>query len=71
MATKDAYLMQMLVGVPVSILFMLVVIGAQIGLQWINWETGSSHSEDGTNNVPMYLKYLPGVINSILIIVFG
>jgi len=61
----------MIVGVPVSLAFMCVVIGSQVLLQYVNWEKGAANSDDGTNTVPLYWKYLPGVINSILIIVFG
>ena len=50
---------------------MSIVLGAQVVLQWVKWEEGKAHSDDGTDNVPIYWKYLPGVINSILIILFG
>ena len=72
-ATKDAYLMQMLVGVPVSLVFMLIVIASQCALQYANYKSGQTNdnAEEGTNTVPMWMKYTPGIINSILIIVFG
>ena len=43
-ATKDAYTRQMLVGVPVSLAFMMLVIGCQVALQALNWEIGESYS---------------------------
>ena len=60
----------MLVGVPISMLFMGCIVGAQVLLQWVNWEKGSANSDE-TKKVPAYWKYMPGVINSILIIYFG
>ena len=69
MATKDAYLRQLFIGVPISLIFMLFVFGSQIGLQWIKWEVGDAGDPD--REVPIAWKYLPGIINSILIIVFG
>lgn len=60
----------MLVGVPISMLFMACIVGAQVLLQWVNWEKGSANSDE-TKKVPAYWKYMPGVINSILIIYFG
>ena len=65
----------MYVGVPVSILFMSLIVLAQIGLQWVNWEIAvgdaDTTEEKDKAKVPNYWKYVPGVINSILIIVFG
>jgi len=53
---------------------MSLVIGAQIALQWVKWEVGDANTENGSEdskNVPLAWKYLPGVINSCLIILFG
>jgi hypothetical protein len=65
----------MLVGVPVSLAFMVLVVAAQVMLQWINWTIASSaadtEEEKAKKAVPTYWKYIPGVINSILIIIFG
>ena len=59
----------MLVGVPVSIVFILLVCGAQAAMQVVNWEMAKTETE--TKKVPVYWKYMPAVINSILIILFG
>ena len=36
----------------------------------MNWEIGNNN-DDKSQKVPIYWKYIPGLINSILIIVFG
>lgn len=69
-ATRDAYKWQLSLGIPVSLAFMFLVIGAQILLQWVNWEMGSSN-DSVKKAVPIYWKYIPGVINTVLIIIFG
>ena len=69
-ATKKAYERQMLIGVPVSILFMFLVISGQVMMQYINWSVAQSAIESDTE-VPSAYKYAPGVINSALIIIFG
>ena len=58
----------MCVGVPISLIFIALVIGAQAAMQYANWEMAQSAGE---GKVPIYWKYIPAVINSILIIVFG
>ena len=59
---------------------MAVVVGAQILLQWVKWEVGGANDTDPENttgadnearNVPIAWRYLPGIINSVLIIIFG
>ena len=76
-ATKRAYERQLAIGVPITVLSMLLVLLAQVALQVANWEIAAAyHSEDGVDEsgnqpVPLYWKYLPAVINSILILVFG
>ena len=35
----------MLVGVPISLLAMGVVVGAQVLLQWVKWKVGDSNDE--------------------------
>ena len=47
-----------------------VVIGAQVLLQYANWEIGKTNDTED-QKVPIYWKYIPAVINSLLIIVFG
>jgi len=60
----------MAVGIPVSLLFMAIVIGAQAGMQKVNWEM--ARDENGNKKeVPAHWKYLPAVINTVLIILFG
>mgnify|MGYP000845291154 CR=1 FL=1 len=74
MATRDAYLMQMLVGVPVSLLFMGLVIGAQVLMQWWNWQIIKDQTDEletGEQKVAGYMKYVPSVINAALIVLFG
>ena len=34
---RRSYLVQLLVGIPVSLFFMCLVIGAQVGMQIANW----------------------------------
>ena len=46
-ASKDAYLRQMCIGVPVSLAFMGLVVLAQVALQYANWEIGSNY--DGSS----------------------
>ena len=56
-----------------------VVVAAQIALQWVKWEVGgandssenSSVEGEDARNVPLAWRYLPGIINSLLIILFG
>lgn len=47
-----------------------LVVGAQVLLQWANWEMGTTN-DSNTNKVPAYFRYIPGVVNSILIVIFG
>lgn len=76
-ATRDSYKRQLLIGVPISVLFMAVVVMAQVLLQWVKWEVGGANDTDADNvnddarNVPISWRYLPGIINSLLIIIFG
>ena len=79
-ATRDSYKRQLLIGVPISVLFMAVVVMAQVLLQWVKWEVGGANDSDSDNvvsvdddarNVPLAWRYLPGIINSLLIIIFG
>ena len=44
--TKNAYMRQLCIGVPISLLFMGVVVAAQIGLQYVKWEVGGENTED-------------------------
>jgi hypothetical protein len=44
-ASKDAYVRQMIIGVPVSLAFMGLVVMAQVALQYTNWELGSSNDD--------------------------
>jgi len=44
-AKRDAYKIQMLVGVPVSLLFMGLVIGAQALMQKINWDIARDEND--------------------------
>ena len=37
---------QLCIGVPISLLFMGVVVAAQIGLQYVKWEVGGENTED-------------------------
>lgn len=60
----------MLLGVPVSLIFMAIVIGTQCVLQYVNYTIGKEEGE-GAKPLPVYIKYVPAVINSILIIIFG
>lgn len=59
----------MLVGVPVSLIFIALVCGAQAAMQVVNWEMAKNETE--AKKVPLYWKWMPAVINSILIIIFG
>ena len=58
----------MLIGVPISILFMTLVISGQVALQYVNWTVAQKYID---SEVPSAYKYAPGIINSVLIIVFG
>jgi len=49
---------------------MLLVIGGQICLQYVNWTQGCGESKD-CENVPIYWKYGPAVVNATLIFIFG
>lgn len=69
-ATRNAYKWQLSLGLPVSVGFMLLVVGAQVLLQYVNWEMGTTNDAEKAK-VPIYWKYIPGVINTVLIIVFG
>ena len=42
-------------------------------MQYVNWEVAKADadSEDAAAKTPAYWRYIPAVINSILIIVFG
>ena len=44
-ARVESYTRQMLVGVPISLLAMGVVVGAQVLLQWVKWKVGDSNDE--------------------------
>lgn len=69
-ASKKAFERQLLIGVPVSLLFMCLVLGGQVLLQYINWEVAQAYI-DTEEGPPSAYKYAPGVINSVLIIIFG
>ena len=69
-ATKDSYKTQLLVGVPVSLFFMGLVFSCQVIITVISKEVGAAYKEVG-EKTPWYVKYSLGVINSILIVVFG
>ena len=61
----------MLIGVPISLLCIGLVIGAQVLLELVmDWNIG--YDENGkSKNTPLYWKILPGVVNSFLIKLFG
>ena len=79
MAVKDAYTRQLLIGFPISFFFVSLVVGCQVGLQW--QEEGVKEEDirytekkvkvEGEDEDPVYLKYLPGLVNALLIVTFG
>lgn len=70
---RNAYKMQLCVGVPVSLLFMGLVVGCQVAMQYFNYNMSKDEQDDVAlkNKLPSYAKYLPGVVNSCLIVLFG
>ena len=52
---------------------MSLVIAAQVGLQATNSEVGNEYIryEKKEDDVPLILKYVPGLGNALLIIIFG
>ena len=69
-AVKDSYSRQILVGIPVSLFFMGLVFCSQVLMVIINRELGASYKADG-GVTPWYVKYSVGVVNTILIVIFG
>jgi len=69
-SVRNSYLVQLSLGVPVSLIFMCIVIGAQVLLQYANYTLGRQE-DAGAKPLPVYLKYIPAVINSLFIIIFG
>ena len=70
-SVRNSYVWQLALGLPISILFMCLVVGAQILLQYANWELGTTRDDGTKGKVPAYWRYLPGVINTVLIVIFG
>ena len=65
-AIKNAYKTQMTVGLPISLLCVLAVIGSQVMLQALNLEFTR-----GKDDHPFYWTYIPSFINVAFISIFG
>lgn len=65
-AKKDSYWRQLCVSVPISLIFICIVISAQVGVQYANYYIG-----DEGNKVPTWWKYIPGILNALLIAIFA
>ena len=59
----------MTVGLPISLIFVILILLSQVLLQYLNYQwadPGKDHSGD-----PFWLKYMPSFINVLLIGIFG
>lgn len=69
-AVKNSYFTQLFISVPISLFFMGLVFGCQVLITLISKEVGAAYKEVG-EKTPWYVKYSLGIINSILIVIFG
>jgi len=80
LSLRNAYKVQLLLGLPVSLLFMGLVVGCQVALQYSNYrldDTNAKKHEDlkdlepEESQLPTYAKYVPSLVNAALIVLFG
>ena len=72
-SVKQTYLRSIFVGIPVASFFVLLVILVQGAQRYWRDRNDAVYMDEATGKpaVPIYLKYLPSVFNSVAIGVFG
>lgn len=79
--TRNSFLRQVFIGIPVTLIFMCAIVGSQALSVWIKYrfsqrdadsETSSADGEESDSTpVPWYLSFAPATMNAVLIVVFG
>lgn len=70
-SVRNTYARTICIGIPVSALFIAMVVGVQVLQRWWRLYNDEYYDVDNGGSIPLHYKFAPSVVNSVAIGVFG